>query len=262
MVLAPLPCIVGLDRDETEPIRRRYGGPLICHASLPKIVVRNERLFVESQSGARMLPVSKVIYHGIFEDDHDFIAGLALWGGQCLPDAVAMMDCRLKLPCLVRSLKLSAFVDPPRGYASPGTHYATDVVSVAKWGNWHCGENKRRFESSHTADQPTIIEPFIEGEAVRIVVMDDREWQIRLAGNGWLKSIHHDDAAFETPEPRLVEDTRNVGRGFGLRLLANDYIVDIEGRPHLLEVNHVPNVVRFGEIWDAYVEWVVEFLNR
>lgn len=63
------------------------------------------------------------------------------------------------------------------------------------------------------------------------------------------------------PDPRLVADTRNVANGFGLEIAANDYIVTADGQPHLLEVNHIPNVTRFAGIWDAYSEYVVEWLN-
>ncbi|HZL28530.1 MAG TPA: hypothetical protein VFC39_18550, partial [Acidobacteriaceae bacterium] len=61
--------------------------------------------------------------------------------------------------------------------------------------------------------------------------------------------------------PRLVADTRNVANGFGLEIAANDYIVTVDGKPHLLEVNHIPNVTRFAEIWDGYAEYVTAWLD-
>lgn len=63
------------------------------------------------------------------------------------------------------------------------------------------------------------------------------------------------------PDPRLVEDTRNVARRFGLEIAANDYIVTEDGNPHLLEVNHIPNVTRFPEIWEAYREFAASWAN-
>jgi len=254
-------CLIGLDEPQITTLKARIAAPLLAHETLPRILVRDGVLMVEGASGFGLVPVSKVVFHGIFENDHDLLAGLALWGGPCLPNARAMMDCRLKLPCLVRALHYTEFGSLPRGFASSGVEYESDVERVAKWGNWHCGENKERFERVWQAQEPAIVERFLEGTAIRVVVIGERHWQIKLAGDDWLKSIHHSGACFMKPDPRLVADTRNVARGFGLEIAANDYIVTGDGVPHLLEVNHIPNVTRFPEVWDAYAEYVINWLD-
>lgn len=38
---------------------------------------------------------------------------------------------------------------------------------------------------------------------------------------------------------------------------ANDYMIGRDGTRYLLEVNHIPNVTRFPEIWAAYRDTVV-----
>jgi hypothetical protein len=43
------------------------------------------------------------------------------------------------------------------------------------------------------------------------------------------------------------------------RDVANDYIVSEQGARHLLEVNHIPNVTRFPEIWEAYRDYAVQW---
>jgi hypothetical protein len=256
------PCIIGLDEPEISELKNRLGKHLMAHASLPRILVRDGELFVESPHGFGVAPVSRVVFHGIFENDHDVLAGLALWNGPCLPNARAMMDCRLKLPCLVRALAFSRFGSPPRGFVSAGLEYATEVERVAKWGNWHCGENKERFHGNWQGAESAIVERYLDGQAVRVLVIGDRVWQIRLEGDGWLKSIHHADATFMQPDDNLVADTRTVAAGFGLEIAANDYIVAPDGMPHLLEVNHIPNVTRFPEVWQAYREFVLEWLGQ
>src|SRR5262245_14204248 len=128
-------CIIGLDEPQKSDLQRRLAGSVVAHEMLPRILVRDGTLLVGASSGFGLLPVTKVVFHGIFEDDHDCIAGLALWGGPCLPNASAMMDCRLKLPCLVRALQFTEFAHPPRGFASVGVEYSTEVERVAKWGN-------------------------------------------------------------------------------------------------------------------------------
>lgn len=254
-------CIVDLDQPQNDLLAQRLQGPLSTYETLPRMLVRDGELWVESPSGFGMQPVSKVVFHGIFEHDHDFIAGLALWGGPCLPNARAMMDCRLKLPCLVRALRYTRFGLPQRGYASPKIEYTTAVERVAKWGNWHCGENKQRFDRVFESTESAIIEEYFEGEAVRVAVIGSQAWQIKLEGDEWLKSIHHSSACIVDADPDLVADTRNVAQGLGLEIAANDYIVSKDGQSHLLEVNHIPNVTRFPEIWNAYADYVVEWLS-
>ena len=265
--MSPAVLFIGLDPPETDELKSllktRRPGPVVCHPTLPRILVRGGELFVESISGARLVPAGQVVYHGIFADDRDALAGLALWGGPCLPAAAGMLDARLKLPCLVRALRYTAFGPPARGFASAGVRVPAESSgppAVAKWGDWHCGENKARVDGDFTPEENCVLEPYLEGEAVRVMLVGDRAWQMRLAGDGWLKSIHHPGAAFMPADPRLVEDARRVAAGFGLAVMANDYIVAPDGTPHLLEVNHVPNVTRFPEVWAAYRDFVVDWL--
>lgn len=255
-------CFIGLDEPEYREISEQLSIPTLAHESIPKIVVSSGRLFVESRSGAHMLPVSHVVFHGIFEHDLDLIAALALWGGPCIPNAAAMMDCRLKLPCLVRALRYSRFAAPSRGYAGPGATFFAEQEHVAKWGNWHCGENKARFTGLRTSDEACIIEPYFAGESVRVVVIGDQAWQIRLNGPDWLKSIHDPAATFMEIDRELLDDTRAVAKGIGLEIAANDYLVEPSGAKHLLELNHIPNVTRFPEILSAYRDYVVKRLTE
>lgn len=132
---------------------------------------------------------------------------------------------------------------------------------VAKWGNWHCGENKERFTGAYTVEQPSILEPFLPGYAVRVAIINNKVWQIRLAGDNWLQSIHHPDAHLMDVDPELAEDTQRIQAGFGLEIIANDYLITEQGTKHLLEVNHIPNVSRFPELWAAYRDYVVEWAN-
>lgn len=254
-------CLIGLDEPQNRWFQARIERPVVMYETLPRILVQDGQLLVEASSGFGMTSIDKVVFHGIFEEDHDLIAGLALWGGPCLPNARAMMDCRLKLPCLVRALQYTQFGAPARGFASSGVACSSETPRVAKWGNWHCGENKRQFTGAWQPEESAIVEPFLDGDAVRVVVIGDQFWQIKLEGDDWLKSIHHSTARLIEADPQLVSDTRRVAAGFGLQIAANDYIVTPDGVPHLLEVNHIPNVTRFPEIWEAYSQYVLQWLQ-
>src|SRR5262249_26972849 len=106
---------------------------------------------------------------------------------------------------------------------------------------------------------PTLFEPFLDGEAVRVHLLGERAWQLRMGGDDWLKSIHHGSAGFMTPDPELVEDTRRFQAHFGLVMLAGDYLVAQGGGQHLLEVNHSPNVTVFPELRAAYLDYAAHW---
>lgn len=252
--------LVGLESDEYEIIRSNYGGHIIWHQAIPKIVIKEEVLYVEKQTGVGLLPVDKVVYYGIYDNDFDFITALALWGGECFPNAAAMMDCRLKIPCLVKAMRYSKFRSP-RGFISAGAEVTTNADTVAKWGNWHCGENKHRFTGFWESEQAATLEPFYEGEAVRIMMIGDKVWQIKLEGDTWLKSIHPEAASFMEIDKGLFEDTLHVKRALNLDMIGNDYIVGKEGT-FLLEVNHIPNITRFEAVRQAYLETVMGWLSK
>jgi hypothetical protein len=256
MAVEPL-LLVGLDEPETTELRRRLDRPVLAFETLPRIRVDRGRLLVEHPHVMNhFVPVERVAYHAIFEEDFDFLAALALWGGPCLPGARGMMDLRLRLSGLVRSLAVTRFGGIPRGYADQGTAVAAEGFTVAKWGNWHCGEDKARFDGSWTATVPTLFEGFVEGEAVRIVLVGDHAWQVRMAGEGWLKSIHSPEAAFMPIDPELLDDARRLAEHFGLGTVGVDYIVAPDSSRYLLEVNHVPNVTVFPEVQEAYLDLV------
>lgn len=253
--------IVGLDDSESQQIRDQLEQFAISHVVIPKIRVLDGELYAETGRGIQMVPVSSVIYHGIYENDLDFITGLGFWGGPCLPNPRGMMDLRLKLPGLLHALDYTRF-GYPRGFVSANTIIQADGQErVAKWGNWHCGENKERFTDKWTGNEASIIEPFFDGQAVRVVIIEDKHWQIKLEGDTWLKSIHHDSADFMDVDSELLEDTRTIQEVFNLEIIANDYMVMPDDNKYLLEVNHIPNVTRFPELWEAYLDFVIEWIN-
>jgi hypothetical protein len=252
--------LVGIDDAEYQDLLPKLEGmAVIQHPTLPRYSLENGTLWVESsKSAGKFFPVDRVIFHGIFEDDFNLINALAIWRGRCLPDALGLLTCRLRLPCLAHSLAVTRFGAMRRSFLHQGS-LRTEVDTVAKWGNWHCGENKERFTGDFSAKEATVLEPFIKGKAVRIVLMGERFWQIQLEGDDWLKSIHHDSAHFMPVDPELLEDTRNLSRELHLEMLGVDYMVGDDGEKHLLEVNHIPNVTRFPEIREAFLEFASQW---
>ena len=96
-----------------------------------------------------------------------------------------------RIPNLARTLQVTRFGSLPRSYGDVHTIFRTQQLMVAKWGEWHCGENKAKFVGEWNCEEPTLFEPFIDGEAVRIQMISEQAWQIHLDGDGWKKSLHH-----------------------------------------------------------------------
>lgn len=254
-------CVIGLDKEVFQEIRKNYFGPVIFHETIPKYLVSKGKLYIERSNGVGMLEVHKVVFHGIFENDFDLITALTIWGGDCFPNALGMMNCRLKLPCLARALKVSGF-NTERGMISGNTEINVNETTVAKWGNWHCGENKAKFDKNWISQEPSVIEPFFEGHSVRVVQIGETSVQIKLEGKDWLKSIHDEQADFMEIDQGLLEDTISIKRALNLDMIANDYISSPDGEKHLLEVNHIPNVTRFEALKNIYLSEVIKWINK
>jgi hypothetical protein len=254
--------LVGLERPEVDALRSCVRSSLIAHDMLPKVQIRHGELFARRPDRDEFAPISKVVFHGIFENDLPTLAALALWGGPCLPGAHGMLDCRPRIANLARVRRVSRFAALPRGYADPFTTFPVESDMVAKWGEWHCGEGKERLNAPLRVEEPTLFEPFIPGDAVRVQLIGERAFQLRLGGADWKKSIHGDDTAFVEPDPELVADTRMLAEHFGLPVCATDYVVTPDWAKHLLELNHIPNVTQFAEMREAYLEYVAGWIEQ
>jgi RimK-like ATP-grasp domain len=255
--------IVGLEESEVREIVQNISDLVVTYDALPNIRLIDADLYVESTSiPDKYLKVDKVIYHGIYENDFDFITLLALWDGKCLPNASAMMDLRLRHSGLVRSLKASKFKNLKRGMSIKAESWKTDKSIVAKWGNWHCGENKHLFDKHWDTTEATLFEPFIDGEAVRIMLVGDKAWQIHLDGDDWKKSIHHQDAVQMEIDEDLLEDAKAISKYFDLEIVGIDYMIDKNNNKYLLEVNHIPNVTVFDFVNKVYLKYAADWVNQ
>lgn len=251
---------IGLEQPEVADLRQRTQSPIVAYEMVPKIRVVDGQLLVRDPDRTwDEVTVTRVVFHGIFENDLPILAALALWGGPCLPSAHGMLDCRPRIANLARTLCVTRFGTLPRGYGDTSIEFHADEPTVAKWGEWHCGENKERFTGTWRCTEPTLFERFIEGTAVRVQLIGTQAWQVRLAGSDWKKSIH--DGQIMDADADLVADTRALQAYFALPVVAVDYMVTPTGEKYLLEVNHIPNVTEFPAMRAAYVEYAATWLD-
>ncbi|MET3502106.1 hypothetical protein ABIC45_003730 [Mucilaginibacter rubeus] len=255
--------VIGLEEAEVNALKQSLNfNYLMVHYDLvPQVKLIEGQLYVESSSiPGKYLLVNKVIFHGIYKDDLDFITLLAMWNGPCLPNALGMMDLRQRIPGLVRALSVSKFSDIKRGMVIGEQEYNSETEVVAKWGIWHCGEDKNKFNGDWTSTETSVIEEFIDGEAVRIMIVGDKNWQIRLTGDTWLKSIHNEGSWEMEIDQELLLDSKAIAKHFNLQTVGVDYIIGKNGERYLLEVNHIPNVTVFPFVNKAFIEYAGEWM--
>ncbi len=257
--------VIGLEDNDVIAMKQRLGFDyLVVHYDmLPNVKLVKGQLFVESPSVPdKYLLVDKVVFHGIFEKDYDFITLLALWNGPCLPDPAGMMDLRQRIPGLARALKVSKFSGIKRSMVLADQEFHSPTEVVAKWGVWHCGEDKAKFSGNWRSVEPSVIEDYIDGEAVRIMIVGDKYWQIKLTGDTWLKSIHNEGSGEMDIDPELLKDSQNIARHFNLLTVGVDYIAGRDGQNYLLEVNHIPNVTVFPFVNQAFMEFSTAWIKE
>ncbi|MFS2186516.1 hypothetical protein ACCC92_07550 [Mucilaginibacter sp. Mucisp84] len=255
--------VIGLEEAEVNALKQSLNfNYLMVHYDLvPQVKLIEGQLYVESSSiPGKYLLVNKVIFHGIYKDDLDFITLLAMWNGPCLPNALGMMDLRQRIPGLVRALSVSKFSGIKRGMVIGEQEYNSETEVVAKWGIWHCGEDKNKFNGEWTSTETSVIEEFIDGEAVRIMIVGDKNWQIRLTGDTWLKSIHNEGSWEMEIDQELLLDSKAIAKHFNLQTVGVDYIIGKNGERYLLEVNHIPNVTVFPFVNKAFIEYAGEWM--
>jgi len=255
--------VIGLEEAEVNALKQSLNfNYLMVHYDLvPQVKLIEGQLYVESSSiPGKYLLVNKVIFHGIYKDDLDFITLLAMWNGPCLPNALGMMDLRQRIPGLVRALSVSKFSGIKRGMVIGEQEYNSETEVVAKWGIWHCGEDKNKFNGDWTSTETSVIEEFIDGEAVRIMIVGDKNWQIRLTGDTWLKSIHNEGSWEMEIDQELLLDSKAIAKHFNLQTVGVDYIIGKNGERYLLEVNHIPNVTVFPFVNKAFIEYAGEWM--
>ena len=161
---------------------------------------------------------------------------------------------------MVRTLSVSKFNTMKRGMAIGRESWNAKNTAVAKWGIWHCGEDKHMFSGEWTTPETSVIEEFVDGSAVRIMLVNDKAWQIKLAGDSWLKSIHHSEADEMDIDLELLEDSRNIAKHFNIEIVGIDYMIGKNGEKHILEVNHIPNVTVFPFVNSAFIDYAKNWI--
>ncbi len=252
--------LVGLGEDITDELQNRTEDNCIAYQELPKLMAQDGELLVASRRFlGQWLPVQKVVWHSYYEDYLPLLYAIAFSHATCFPDITRLIQLYDRHASLFYALQATAF-PAPRSFVSVPAELVPGAPAVAKQGNMHCGWDKVRFDEPTTFEQPTLIEPFFEGESVRVLLIGDDVWQFHYVSEDWRKNVNGRVEKVQ-PDATLVTDARRIAAHLGLDIAGVDYIVGDKGT-WLLEVNHFPGISDFPDVRSRYVDFVAEWIRQ
>lgn len=162
----------------------------------------------------------------------------------CWPDPAALLAVSSRHAALERCVA-AGLVDHPVVQSHFAGEPGLPLPYVLKVGEEHRGEGKHLIRSASDIprwDGIATMEPFFEGESVRVLLLGERAFGVRIHNEGsWIKNSQ--GASFEAWEPdrAIVEHARRAMRLFGLTMAGIDYVIDPAGF-HFIELNPFPRV--------------------
>lgn len=162
----------------------------------------------------------------------------------CYPPPAALLAASDRHAALARCVS-AGLVDHPVVQARWSGEPALPFPYVLKVGNEHRGEGKHLIRSSADLvrfDGIATMEPFFDGESVRVLVLGEHAFGAKLRHEStWVKNAPGASIEPWQPDAALVEHARRAARLFGLDVAGVDYVIDASG-PHFLELNPFPRV--------------------
>ena len=262
--------VIGLDDPLVERLRdgfrARLGEPprFAVYASPPPIYALDGRVLAESgRVMGRWLRPDGVLYYSYFEGAADARRALAIADTPSFPDVRDTLPLDDKVMALLAAMRdRGALATVPRGYVPAGTEVPSNGERVLKWGDAHCGEGKLRVGGAFCPEHSSVVEPFLRGESVRVLLVGSRSWQLHYASDDWRKNVRATVTVAAEADPDLVVEAQQVARRLRLEVAGIDFIVGVDGRRHLLEVNAYPGFDDAPGAEEAFVDLALDWWSR
>lgn len=169
------------------------------------------------------------------------LAGAAI---PCWPDPGALLAVSDRHAAMARCVS-AGLVGHPVVQASWTREPLLPFPYVLKVGDDHRGEGKYLIRSAEDIvqwDGIATMEPFFDGESVRVLLLGDHAFGVRIHNEGsWIKNSPGASLDPWDPEPAVVDHAQRVMRLFDLEIAGVDYVIDGSG-PRFLELNPFPRV--------------------
>lgn len=154
-------------------------------------------------------------------------------------------------------------------YAALAHHEESLVDWVMKWGDAHQGKDKRlvtRPKDNLRLDllpkEDIILEPFVPGRSIRILIIQGRVWKIEQTNKkSWIKNVDPDSEIInpENVPQELINQAMAVSTKYSLDLVAVDFQIGNIVLP--LEINVMPGIPEDDGIKKAYIQYFLDLVK-
>lgn len=250
---------IGVDEDVVAKLRVKLDHPVRAYAVPPRIEVREGVTWVESaRMAGKMFEAAGVVWHGYFDDVEEIRRALALSSTPTFPDVRATLPLDDRFVSLAMATRVDR-VEEPRSVLRAGEQANVSTPSVAKWGHRHCGDGKARVsrgtDGAFTAEELTLVEPFVEGSSERILLIGEAAWHLVYESDDWRKNVSARVRPLDPPNRRLIARARRIADALALPMVGVDFVVR-ENDAVLLEINAYPGLDDAPGAVDAFVDAV------
>lgn len=134
---------------------------------------------------------------------------------------------------------------------------------VIKTGTEHRGIGKnlvlRRDDIPLEWDGLATIEPYFEGESVRVLIIGKDIFSFKTTNpDSWIKNSPGADIEKCSVNEDVVKHAQDIARYFDIDIAGVDYIVSENGHAHFLEVNQYPGLGVFDDVEECAKKFVKE----
>lgn len=255
---------IGFEPYWVEAIKAEVGH-VVVHNTLPRGYSFGGQAFVESPSiFGKYLRPRGVMYYCYFENSQPICRALAISETPTFPNVRKTLlhdDKTLSLVAALDAELDTGLITPqvPRGFSDDiPVPMGKGEQAVAKWGEWHCGEGKKICKSEVTAPEAAIIEPFIEGESHRILVVGNSAWQLHYESDDWRKNVNSTITVLDNPDKELILRAHRTASNLGLVVAGVDYIINDDGA-FLLEVNAYPGLYQVPQAEQKFISMAIQW---
>lgn len=258
---------IGLDPPFVDAVKAKATCLVAVYDVPPRMYSDQGKLYADRPTvSGRFWPIDRVIWYSYFPGDglpRTVRKAIALSKVPSFPDVrrTILHDDR------VNSLLLAEEADPEprmaRGYLAKHARCNFEESRVLKVGDDHCGDGKRLIEGAlPEANESGVLEPFIKGESIRVLLVGKRAWSLKYESADWRKNVRATVTEIAPSEhPTLVPRSRTIHERLGMPCLGVDFIgSDAEGW-HLLEVNAYPGLDDVVEAQETFREMLCAFVS-
>lgn len=150
-------------------------------------------------------------------------------------------------------------------------HDDTVVDWVMKWGNAHQGKDKRlvtrpkdNLRLSTLPKEEIILEPFVPGRSIRILIIQGKVWKIEHVNRkNWIKNVDPEQELInpEGVPQEMINQAMAVSTKYNLDLVGVDFQLGKDGQIFPLEINVMPGVPEDDRIKKAYAQYFLDIVK-